>query len=103
MLPPGLVVAGRLAILDRHKERDSHQPSSPQSTGGQKVRHTLIPRSTPVLDFRSHCHERLLNVRGILSRSLEKGNANFICKGLQRKHTTSHQNQNFTAFDFEKA
>ncbi len=36
----------------------------------------------PVLDLASHCHERLLHIRGILGTGLKEWDANLISKGL---------------------
>ena len=42
----------------------------------------LRSRSTPVLDFTSHGHERLLHIGGILGTGLQERDANLVSKGL---------------------
>ena len=37
----------------------------------------------PIFDLLSHCQERLLDIGGVLGRSLQEGNGQLVCKFLQ--------------------
>lgn len=92
-----------LSLIEPRGSGMHPEPCAENSTG-QKRNRTISNRyqswqirsSSPVLDLRSHCHESLLYVCGILRAGLQKGHANLVRKSLQ-SHYHVHVSSQYTS------